>query len=376
MWGVTVVDRGTVILMINGRAITAPTLCPGLGDVLEVGFVWKPTSNVASCQFTDLIIERNSDPLGRSELAEVRIFGDSTSDYLVGAWPDDFKDMLDMTFGVKLGYVTNLAVSGTNTLDALHSIQSNGLGNAYYVVVAVGTNDIQSGSPLSATTSNMQAIIQAIQSQGRIPVIVSPYMWYTQAQVGQRGQASTNYDQGAPYRSRIARLCAELGAIWVDLTRELPEPKPSYVTADIANDPLVRDNVHPSALGYKLYAWAIARAIASHHAALAKDKDYFVQFPAEWLQSGWSLGASSGIWQNNKGRTWLQGNLGAGSKSVGSVIVKLPRWALPAVQQSFICSSDGGPIEIIVYTNGNVALGAVPSNFSLVNLNNVSFGAC
>lgn len=378
VWGVTLIDRDTVQLTLNGRAITGPFLTTGLGDIFEIGFVWQPANASASCQWSDPLIERNSDPLGRAELGEVRIFGDSTSDYLVGAWQDPFKDLLDHTFGIKLTTITNLAVSGTNSYDVLNSINTNGFGNAYYVVVATGTNDIQIGASLASSTANMAAIIQTIQSQGRVPIIVTPYMWYTQAQaISGRGQASTNYDQGAPVRARFARLCAETGAVWVDLARELAEPKPSYVTSALSEDPLVRDNIHPSALAYKLYAHAIARAIASHHTRLIKQAAYLCNVPGEWMSNGWSLGASVAVTISEDNRVHLQGNLGAGNLAAGTVLLTLPRWARPNVQMNFICSCNGtgGAAVVQLGTNGQLSVVSMPSNTTVLDINTITFNA-
>lgn len=376
-WSVRITDSGRAIIAINGRGVTAPVWITSLGDIFEVAFVWGPSNGASSCSVADVIIEQNSDPLGAVELGEIRIFGDSTSDYLLGAWQDTFKDMLDHTFGVKLTTITNFAVSGTNSFDVNQAIATNGLGNAYYVVVGVGTNDIQGGSSLASSEANLSSIISQIQGYGRVPVMVLPYMWYTQAQaVAGRGQASLNYDKGAPLRARLARLCAETGAIMVDPTFELPEPKPSYVTTDTFNDPLVRDNLHQSALGNKLYAWAIARAIASAHAQTVS-KDYSCLIPADWMRNGWTRGGAASVFITNAGRVSIQGNFAAGTTTVGTVIMNLPRWARPAVAVTFPCSCNGlgNVVLVAVATNGDVSLTTSPSSMTVPDLNTISFNA-
>lgn len=375
LWGVTILDNGQALVTLNGRAITSPIWTTSLGDIYEVAFVWQPTAGGAAAAFTDTMIERNTDPLGRQELAEVRIFGDSTSDYIAGMWQDDFKDMLDHSFGIKLEGISNLAVSGTNSFDVLTSIGANGLGNAYYVVVGIGTNDIQSSTPIGTTASNISAIIAAIQGAGRVPVMVLPYMWYGQAQAGARGQNATNYDGGAPYRARIARICADTGAVLVDPTRELAEPKPAYVLTQTSEDPLVRDNIHQSYLGYKLYAWAIAKSIASHAARQADFKDYRPAVPSDWLRNGWTAGTNLKVNITDDGMVSLQGNMGAGTAANGTVILNLPRWARPEVQQSFIIWTNVGLGEIRVGTNGDVTIDNVGSPFTTLHLGPVRFYA-
>lgn len=379
VWGVTILDNGKALVTLNGRAVTQPVWSTSLGDIVEVGYVWQPTAGGASCSFSDAMIERNTDPLGRAALAEIRIFGDSTSDYIAGMWQDDLKDMLDHTFGMKLEAISNFAVSATNTLDVLDSITANGLGNAYYVVVGIGTNDIQSGADLAVSGNNMAAIISAITTAGRVPVIVLPYMWYGKAQVGSsRGQDAARYDQGAAYRARFARLCADQGAVLVDPTRELPEPKPSYVTDDTVQDPLVRDNIHQSYLGYKLYAWAIARAIASHASLLTNFKDYRQAIPAEWMRNGYSAGANLKVQITENGLVTIQGNVSVGTGANNVVIMNLPRWARPEMDQVFPVLTNASPApmgQITVGAGGDVTINGVGSAFTVVHLGGAGFYA-
>lgn len=379
LWGVTILDNGRALITLNGRAVTQPTWSTSLGDIYEVGFVWQPTAGGASAAFADTMIERNTDPLGRSELAEIRIFGDSTSDYLAGMWQDDLKDMLDHTFGMKVEAISNYAVSGTNSFDVYQSITTNGLGGAYYVVVGIGTNDIQSAASVTTFSNNITGILTAIQAAGRVPVMVMPYMWYGRDQISSttRGQPATNYDGGAPYRSRLARLCADVGAILVDPTRELPEPKPRYVSVDTSQDPLVRDNIHQSYLGYKLYAWAIARAIASHAAQRADFKDYRISVPSDWMRNSYSQGTNLKVCITENGMVTLQGNMSVATGANNVVIMNLPRWARPEVDQVFpvITNASAALGQLTVSTNGDVKIDGVGSSFTIVHLGGIRFYA-
>jgi hypothetical protein len=157
----------------------------------------------------------------------------------------------------------------------------------------------------------------------------------------------------------------------------LPEPKPVYVTADTFNDPLVRDNIHQSALGNKLYAWSIARAIASAHAQLFKFKDYFCGIPADWMRNGWTRGGNTAVFVTDSGRVSIQGNFAAGTTAVNIVIMNLPRWARPAVSMTFPCSCNGtGNIVLIqVATSGDVSLITSPASMTVPDLNTISFNA-
>lgn len=379
-WSVTIVDCDTVLVSFNGKAITTPFHSSSLGDVFEVGFVWSPADTSSSCSFWSPLIEVNDDPIGRAEIPELRVYGDSTSDTLPGVWHAIARDMLDHTFGVKLTKVTNYAVSGTNSYDVLQSLRMNGVGDATYVVIGIGTNDIQSGATPDQTATNVIAAINIIVSAGRVPVIVLPYMWYGQDQaIPGRGQAATNYDKGALIRARIARICAEAKGILVDPCAELAEPKPEYVTTDKDNDPLLRDNIHQSQLGYKLYAWAISRAIASHHLRFVNNRTYRCQIPKEWLHGGWWAGSGLAVTIDGQNVVRLTGNIGCvgATIAVGSSFLTLPRWARPSMPVSFPCSCDGlGNIAIVrVDEIGEVSLSTAPQGMNYIDLNTVAYPA-
>lgn len=374
VWGVTITASGSAVVTLNGHAVTAPEwVYSSLGDIYEVAFVWKPSESTATAAWSDLMLERNSDPLARADLAEVRIFGDSTSETLVGSWEHDLKDMLDLTFGVKLATISNFAVAGTNSLDARQSMTLNGLGAAYYVVIATGTNDIQGGAAAGVTEGNVKAMIDQVKAAGRVPVIVSPYLWYNTAQSGGRGIATANYERGGATRARLARLAAENGCVWVDPTRELPMPDPAWVATPGFNDPLLRDNIHQSYLGYKLYAWAIARAIAADHMVRDENKDYSVAVPSSWLRNGWTLGANVRLHISAGGRAMLQGNIGGGSTVVNVVVAVLPRWARPASALTLVTGNGVSFAVLGIATNGEISILQMGAGSSPIELSNINF---
>lgn len=377
VWGVTIKDNGAALITLNGRAFNFAMWAVGLGDILEVAYVWSPTNAASACTIYDMTIERNSDPLGHVEIPEIRVFGDSTSAPHIGGWQQHAKDLLDHTYGVKVFAITNYAVPGTNSAGVVSSIASNGLGQASYVVVGTGTNDIQGGSPLSSTDANMRSIINSIKSAGRVPVIVAPYMWYTQAQaITGRGQASTMYDQGSKVRSRITRICAELGAVLVDPCRELPQPKPSYVTLNTDQDPLVFDNIHESALGYKLYARAIARAIASYHMRQYPDRRFYCPITAYHMPTGDAIGSQARIWRADDGQVTVQGNFarsGNAAYAAGVTVLTLPRWARPSSDVIFEVATNTGAAGLRVASTGVVTVDNVTGASPTLINTNVSF---
>lgn len=98
LWSVRITKGGQAVISINGAGITTPVWTTSLGDIFEVAFVWGPSNANSSFSLSDTIIEQNTDPSGLVEVGELRMFGDSTVEYMLGNTQDDLKDMLDHTW--------------------------------------------------------------------------------------------------------------------------------------------------------------------------------------------------------------------------------------------------------------------------------------
>ncbi len=265
VWSVSRVDRSKAIVRINGKAITGPYL-DDVGDIYEVGFVYYTGAAVT---ISALTLDRRTDAaVGMPELSEFRIYGDSTAEGFPGSWDKYLAPILRGHYGLNVNAVTNYAVAGQDLGQQYTSMQANGFGNAYHVIVCCGTNNVQGAQDMASYKTLVGQVLDYIKNAGRVPVIVSPWFWYTRAQAPDgNGQAAVNYDMAAPYRQWMERLAIEKGAILVRLTEELPYPSPGLVTSNPLA-PLLRDNIHPDQLAHQLYAQAICKAVADDYLAL------------------------------------------------------------------------------------------------------------
>jgi lysophospholipase L1-like esterase len=332
---VTKTSRDRAIVMLNGTAVPEPFF-NSCGDIYEVGFVCYP-SGAASFSITGFTIEKNDELNGLPRLEEIRIFGDSTAERFPGSWDKLLKPILDGSFGIKVNTITNYAVSGQTLEEQYTVMQANGFGYAYYVVVCVGTNNIQGLESLSTFKTNLATMIDYIIAQGRIPIMVMPWMWYTQSQSGGVGQASSNYDKGAPYRMIIERMCTEKGARLVNTIKELPNPAPSYLTTE--TDPLLRDNIHQSVMGYQLYALAISKTIASDYTYTPITTENIL--PSGFLGSG--ISGTFGYIVGSDNHVQLTGLLTATAPADGATVFTLPRFLSPSSTRYFpiMCTTGG-----------------------------------
>lgn len=325
LWSVSKVSASRVIVKVNGKALTSP-FAAHVGDIHEVGFVCYTN---AAFSISGLTIERRTDAVvGMQQLDEIRIFGDSTAERFPSSWDQQLRQLLDGLYGVRVGVVTNFAVAG-QTLDQQYAAMlANGLGNAYYVPICAGTNNAQGLQALADWKTVVANTIDYVIAQGRRPVIVVPWLWYTQAQSGGSGQNSTNYDLAAPYRLWLERIAFERGVVVVKTTDELPNPSPALLGTD-PGAALLRDNIHQDLLGHQLYALAIARAIADDYMAMPGGIE---EAAGPLAAAGATPDADFRICYTRDGSAYLNGTVSVTAIANGTSIMRLPRYLAPGRQ--------------------------------------------
>jgi hypothetical protein len=151
-------------------------------------------------------------------------------------------------------------------------------------------------------------------------------MWYSNSFIGGAGQPSSNYDGAAELREAGKRQMMKYGnnAICVTTTHQLPAPYPEYFNTQY--DPLLRDDIHQSQLGYRLYAEIICSAIIDWWSRV----DYTPRAAVQWwagtnvtVQKPSSLTADS-----------INIKLAATSFANGNTVLTLPRWCRPKVTKN------------------------------------------
>lgn len=324
VWSMTRTASDRVIVKLNGKALTAP-IAPQVGDVCEVGFV-----TYASSAFTvsGLTIERRTDAvIGAQMMDEIRVFGDSTAERFPGSWDQWIKPMLDGRYGIKIGAVTNYGVAGQTIEQQYAAMQTSGFGNAYYVVFCAGTNNAQGLQPIANYKAAVSQALGYIIGQGRRPLVVIPWMWYTRTQsVGGAGQMSSNYDKAAPYRMWLERIAFELGCVVVKTPEELPNPSPALMTSE-PTAALLRDNIHQDALAHQLYAEVVVQALVDDYLGMP---DAVEETPAAYLMmNGASAASDLRIAYGKDGFASIAGTIAVTTITNGTSLMRIPRYAMP-----------------------------------------------
>lgn len=250
--GVRVTDK-SVEFYINGTMIEKYAYA---GEPGKVAFLtsWYESD---LCQILHPTKTKVFKPVS-SKPVSIAIVGDSIS---YGAWASESYDViLKNTLehsGLGTVTATNYAVSGTTTSNWLDGgsadITTKDLTGRDYVLLMLGTNDVQSGITGITFEANMRTLISYIQSQGAVPVLGVFPVWTTSDVSGVVGVETNNYAVGGWHRQIIKMLAAELGLPLADVC--------AHIGTNIG---MYGDNIHPTEHGQISVAAAFAEAILSH----------------------------------------------------------------------------------------------------------------
>lgn len=333
-------------VLINGVVLSDFQVASGNIQWLGVGAT--SISAVSSSNFTGWYTRQfraASSP--RSQV--LGVIGDSISDAAIdGSWPVWAAEALDSSFGIRINGIENRAVSGQTLDQQIANLATNPFVNASIVAVFIGTNDIQGGNTLAAFQASMNTLLNTLQSQGRNAMLVIPPQWYlkTDNTTG-GGGATTNSNKGGDIRAAIGRIAADRGLQLVDLTEATGPMNPEYLTSTFA-DPIIRDNMHPTAYAYRFYGYEIAKAIASQLCPVVKAYSDWVNLP----------GAVAGLTNTLQYRfvkegIQFRGRL-EGSSALNGLVLTLPEFLRQSSIRYYIAWGNTGPVPVYFNTDGTV----------------------
>jgi lysophospholipase L1-like esterase len=283
---VTRISKTEWLVSINGEALEQ--VFSSIGDITEVGFICKsvPTANI-NVEITGISRQTSNHVTGIPQMRQVLVYGDSTADDFHGAFAQHLKQSMAGANGGLVFDIVNRAVAGTTIEEAYaQMVADTGLYIAKDLVLVAGTNNIQGLSPVASTIATLNLIFAWANDKGIKVVVVEPYMWYPAniSGVGNGGQNTASFERGGATRSAMQYETARAGHTYVRTTQLLPRPDFLLLASD--NDPLLRDNIHQSALTYQLYAEMIADALVYNRSKVTQG---WVALPKRWLSAGWTV---------------------------------------------------------------------------------------
>ena len=162
-------------------------------------------------------------------------FGDSL---VVGVGSTQGQDFVSLLSTKIRQPIVNLGVSGNTTADALNRIGDIDRYNPGIVFVLLGGNDYLRKIPINQTFSNLEKIIDRLQSQGAVVVLL-----------GVQGGII-----GDPYEDRFEDLADLKHTIYV----------PNILDGLVLNSKYMSDSVHPNDVGYAKIADKIHKEIKDY----------------------------------------------------------------------------------------------------------------
>jgi lysophospholipase L1-like esterase len=359
-WAIRINSYTSFDVTFNGYVVASVNTS---GYIIDAGFggYFQNGVSAATVNIYSPVLTRNS-RANASRFVAVKIFGDSVSSPRYDCWPIYLKRDLEFSSGLRAWQVINSAVAGQTSAQQLAIMQAQGVSDANLVIIAVGTNDAQGLIAYDTYRANLNAMLDICQAAQRPVVLVKFGLWYTQAQAGQRGQASANYEKGAMYRAIATRVAAERSVKLVDLT-EIEGPIVSYyVNPDAAinmvgdGDSTVHDNIHPTSLSTKLIGRAIAKAVMG---ILSPRTSYRLNSALiATAGNGWSISNNDRpifCDISDNGVLTIGGVIfrGSGVTTDGTVIFTIPISMAPKGQITVNTSSDqASPVKLVIGIDG------------------------
>lgn len=292
----------------------------------------------------------------------VSCIGDSQT---YGAWsPITWPELLPISLSALPGgggvtVKENLAVSGTSAQawasGGAHDVATKNFTDVDYVLVMLGTNNVQGGAGAAVLMTAIMYIADQIVAQGARPIFG---LWpqFTSADLTGRGLTTTNYVQNAYYRSPVEAYCAAQGYPIAD-AHELFGDNPQWFD----------DNIHPGAVGMaaiaKAFALAIARDNGGEHRETYSKWTPWQGVPSAWFANSWASasGANNGAqfrYNPTDGEVQFRGRITGGTAP--SVAINVPDPYRPAWNTGFgaraITSGTEAAGSIAVSTAGGLSV--------------------
>lgn len=324
--GVSLQGRNWAQITMNGVGIRLPFGTGAVGDVYEVGFVALTPESGGAARVTGLCSYTSDNGVHGKPPLNILIHGDSTAEDFISAFSSYIPQLMDGANGHRSYSIVNKAVAGQTMRQQLDLLKAQGPGDAYIVIMVAGTNEGQANKNGDYMAALIDEFVLYCNGLGRIPVWVEPWMWYSQSFIGGAGQPSANYDGVAELREAGKRQMMKYGnnVICVTTTHQLPAPYPEYFNTQY--DPLLRDDIHQSQLGYRLYAEIICSAIIDWWSRVDYTPREAVQW---WAGTNVTVYPPSSLTANS-----INIKLAATSFANGNTVLTLPRWCRPKVTKN------------------------------------------
>lgn len=386
LWTIRIDSWQSFSVLFSGQVIARANTS---GVIHSCGFGGYPGDAGQNVTASNLVRVRGRIYSG-GEFVSVRVYGDSKTSWRQNAWPMYLKDAIEFSSGLRCWRVINNAIAGQAAAQQRAVMAADPVGDSNVVVIDVGTNDIQGQTPIGSFLSDVTAMIDQAQAAGCRVVIGIPSLWYTRTEAGSRGQASTNSERGAAYRSALFLLAAQKGCKVVDNTRFDGPVVANYVNNALppdmtsAGDSVLYDNIHPTTESNRRRALAYAKSIIGLYANKRGDLSLPLHAMAGVTSNNWNAGTAGDTPSatiSAAGLVQLSGIVTAGGGAVrtdGTIVYTLPAYLRPpaTVRRMAVVQTpaDVGNIWLNCSTAGEISIqGGAASTSTWLDLSCITF---
>lgn len=352
-------------MLVNGVVVADVQVTTGVIQLAGIGAT--SIAAISSSNFTGWYTSDFRTAIApRSQV--LGIIGDSISDGSVhGAWPVWCAEALDASLGIRINSIENRAVSGQTLDQQIANLAAHPFVNASVVAVFIGTNDIQGGNSLAAFTASLNSLVTSIQSQGLGVVLIIPPNWYVQSDgTGLPINGAVNSQKGGDIRAAVGRVAADFGLQLLSLPSFTGPINAGYYSNSFT-DPMLRDLIHPTAYGYRMYGYEIARTIASHLCPV-------VQLPTDWYTlTGLAAGVTGNVqYRYTSDGVEFRGSMNIASPSSTLTVATLPEGIRPSSTINRLLWATNDLIRLEVAPAGTVKFASNPSS-TIVSFDGLSY---
>ncbi|MDX7826982.1 phage tail protein [Aeromonas caviae] len=230
---------------------------------------------------------------------KIVVVGDSTSaETLPPTQSQYMKQYLAGSCGAQVWDMKNLAVGGQTSSQQLASLRATDITGYDYCLIQVGVNDVQGAVAPLTYLNNVLAMIDYCNANSVTPIVGLPTQWYLQSDAklyGQDGQATGNSFLAPSYRNTLMHGLAARGGVLMN-TSVLEDT--GAVLAQLLSkpglDPVMQDNIHPTAYGQMAMGMSYAKAIIGHLTGHMSES-LGIKMPVDWFVATIGAGGATPI---------------------------------------------------------------------------------